>query len=199
MKATWMVVTTGMMLSISSMLWARPSRIEVNPKPNQHSSFFQRFDSNHDSKVSLEEFKANAPETFRKMDSNHDGKVTKQERVSYYKQQLRIKYRVLWNKLDRNRDSKLSREEMPQKLRTSWMNADSNKDYLVSFDEFETWMVHQHIKRQENSGKRGVKIPQVMTLSQFLQFRETQFRLLDKNGDGVVTKNELPAPAKRVV
>lgn len=149
----------------------------------------QRFDANKDGKLSKDELPEQAAERIMRADANGDGVVTKEE-LEEVRKRIAGGQRggegrgmpnpeQLFQRLDANGDGKLSKDELPERFGQRIMQADADKDGVVTKEEF------AEIAKQMGGGRGGPGGQQ--DVGQL-------FARADKNGDGKLTKDELPGP-----
>ncbi len=149
---------------------------------------FQRFDANSDGKLTKDELPQQAADRIMRADTNGDGAVTKEE-LEEVRKRLGGGQRgggrgmpnpeELFKRLDANGDGKLSKDELPERFGQRIMQADANKDGTVTKEEF------AEVAKRMGGGRGGPGgQPDPAQL----------FARADKNGDGKLTKDELPGP-----
>lgn len=154
------------------------------------AEILKRFDANNDGKLTKDELPQQAAERIMRADANSDGAVTKQEL-----EEVRKRFaggqrgggegrgmpdpEQLFKRLDANGDGKLSKDELPERFGQRILQADANKDGVVTKEEF------AEVAKRMGGGRGG---PQGKPDAAQL------FERADKNGDGKLTKDELPGP-----
>ena len=152
-------------------------------EPYPMAKWFAQADTDHDGKISHDEFVADAVNFFQKLDVNHDNYISSPENTRYENEiapeitrmDPRIQQpRIIKEEIDDHPDqsdlpnggkyikqilgaAQYGLIDEPQPIRA----ADSNFDFRVSMDEW-------------------------------LAATEERFKLLDRNGDGYITMDELP-------
>jgi len=118
--------------------------------PGGHGGFgahgFANVDSNHDGKVTREEFQAHQDQLWLEADSNKDGAVTLEEMQQAYARLAEKRATERFQKFDANHDGRVTQQEaahMPPK-RYAWL--DVNTDGVLTLDEF---------KAARGKGQRG--------------------------------------------
>jgi Ca2+-binding EF-hand superfamily protein len=115
---------------------------------------FDRFDTNHDGKLSKEEVRNGVDKMFTEVDTNKDGFISKDEMRAHHKamhEQMRSKMQERWKAADKDGDGALSRAEleaagMKRPLR-DFDKLDKNKDGKLTPDEMREGMRMRHHDR----------------------------------------------------
>ena len=111
----------------------------------------ERFDANHDGKLSKEEVRNGIDKLFTEVDTNKDGFISKEEMRVHHKsmhEQMRSKMQERWKAADKDGDGALSRAEletagMKRPLR-DFDKLDKNKDGKLTPDEMREGMRMRH-------------------------------------------------------
>jgi Ca2+-binding EF-hand superfamily protein len=107
---------------------------------------------------------------FERADAAKKGFLTLEDLTTYRSARFEAALKRRFERLDTNRDGKLTADELPAERRDAILRADADKDGAVSFDEFAT-------------GPRQFRARRV----------EVEFKALDADGDGKLTKAEIDA------
>ena len=109
---------------------------------------------------------------------------------------------AFFNRMDRNGDGVLSNDELPKRMKSRLKNVDTDKNGQISKKEFATAAANRR-KAGRGAGKKGGrKSGSAMRIgSQQLQKKmkeqmqdpDAWLKRFDKNGDQVISKDELPA------
>jgi Ca2+-binding EF-hand superfamily protein len=111
----------------------------------------ERFDANHDGKLSKDEVRNGVDKMFTEIDSNKDGFISKEEMRAHHKamhEQMHSKMQERWKAADKDGDGALSRAEleaagMKRPLR-NFDKLDKNKDGKLTPDEMREGMRMRH-------------------------------------------------------
>lgn len=135
--------------------------------------FMSFFDTNGDDVVTMEEFKSAAAERFTKMDEDTNGSVTREEFRNYISEKREMWSERRFSKMDANEDGNVSEAEYleyrQKKAQRRFQRMDTDADGVLSSEEY----------KNRRSGKKYGK-----------HGKGRIFSKLDKNGDGVITKDE---------
>ncbi len=158
----------------------------------------EKIDLNQDGVISLQEFTSAANERFANTDTNHDGRISKEERAAHRTQMMRERGDKRFEKLDANQDGVVSKAEADaateQRLAERETRKAERESRKASGDE-------QRQKGQRN-GQRGERVNPdangdgLIDLSEHDAMVAAKFARMDKNGDGVLSGDELK-PGKR--
>jgi Ca2+-binding EF-hand superfamily protein len=151
---------------------------------------FERADANGDGKLTKDEWTKRALERFDAIDTNRDGKVTRQESRTHCESMKADRFAAM----DRDSDGKLSREEVSRMPRERFDALDTNRDGYLSQEELE----HRRGGRDfcdddrmfSHFDKNG---DGVVTRDEVRKASEAKFAELDANGDGSITREEMRA------
>lgn len=154
------------------------------------SEILKRFDANGDGQLTKDELPEQAAERIMRADANGDGAVTKEELEEIRKRfaggqrggaggRGMFDPEQLFKRLDANGDGKLSKDELPERFGQRIMQADADKDGFVTKEEF------AEVAKRMAGGRGGPGGPPDVS---------PLFDRADKNGDGKLTKDELPGP-----
>jgi len=222
-RVTVLLASTAIALGLGTMALAQTGPGTKGPGTGERfrTQFFERLDTNKDGKITKAEYEASRAADFKAADKNGDGKITADElqaargdrakrgdradrgdrpgrgeragradrginferadaaKKGFLTQEDLTKLRSArfeaalkkrFEGLDTNRDGKLTADELPAERREFVLRADANKDGAVTFDEF------------------------AARPRQFLVRRiEAEFKALDADGDGKLTKAEVDA------
>ncbi len=157
------------------------------PERGKGRDFFKSLDKDNDRAISKEE----AGERWArlgKLDKDGDGKVTVKEMMAGRpdgapgrgdgkggKKGGRPQPGEMFKRADKNEDGKISKDEVPDEAWARLGRLDKNEDGSVSKKEFEAGMAAMRKKGGRDSGG------------------EDKFKKADKNGDGKLTEDEVPA------
>jgi Ca2+-binding EF-hand superfamily protein len=103
------------------------------------SQIFDQADTNHDGRVSRDEFLAARSARFDKLDRNHDGDLTDADIPAFLQSNASMmqKMHAMLASADTNHDGKVSREEFVQQGMQLFDMADTNHDGYVDKDEMQ--------------------------------------------------------------
>ncbi len=158
-------------------------------------------DTNQDGKVTLAESRAAGAEFFKKLDTNGDGVVTQAEaEAARAKMGDKMKEHAdeRFAKKDTNKNGKLERSEVARMPDEKFKAIDTNKDGALSKEELKAGFAAHH-------GEHGAKgeghdmfsaadtnKDGKLTAAEVQAAGDARFKKMDKNGDGVITKDEMP-------
>ncbi|MBI3271714.1 MAG: EF-hand domain-containing protein [Planctomycetes bacterium] len=145
------------------------------------NALFRKLDRDGDGRISNAECPEDGRERFRELDRDGDGFVTRAEagrgavgrdgQPARERADLKAKLR----KLDRNGDGRISRTECPEEALPAFPSLDADADGTVSFAEAEAAQASGLLAR--------------------LREGMNKFREVDRDGDGIVTREEFPLQA----
>jgi len=161
------------------------------PEPEQ---VLKRLDANGDGKLTKDELPEPMAERMMQADANGDGAITKEELVEARKRfagggrgqgggRGMPDPEQMFKRFDKNSDGKLSKDELPPQLAERLLKADTDKDGAVSKSELEE-------ARKKFAGQRGGPGPGPGGRGG--QNPGEMFDRMDRDGDGKLTKDELP-------
>lgn len=117
---------------------------------------FEKFDANHDGKLSKDEVRSGVDKMFAEIDTNKDGFIGKEEMQAYHKsmhEQMRSGMQERWKAADKDGDGALSRAEVDgagmKMLSRDFDKLDKNKDGKLTPDEIRDGMM---MRRQGGAG-----------------------------------------------
>jgi Ca2+-binding EF-hand superfamily protein len=104
----------------------------------------QRFDTNKDNVITLDEVQAMRDAEFTKADTNQDGFLSLEEFTVMVDQKRQEHMQTIFNKLDANKDGKIYLDELLQqpfgdaeRKKAHFSKMDTNQDGAISFEEFQ--------------------------------------------------------------
>lgn len=142
-----MLITTLIFTTLTvPMAFAAQSSEQTQARYAQ--KLMQRFDSNQDGQITLDEVQAQRDMLFSQVDINSDSRLSLEE----FAQLSQIRKKTRFNKIDTNDDASISLEEiitdrqnrldeplkksLSQRLEQRFEGADTNGDYVLNFEEF---------------------------------------------------------------
>jgi Ca2+-binding EF-hand superfamily protein len=170
---------------------------------------FAALDTNNDGALDADEITA-APKVLAKLDKNGDGKITSDEARPAMEGRggeggapntVEETVKTLMA-FDANGDGKLTRDELPERMRGLFDRADENKDGFVTADEIRKLAAAQAApanpepRREMNFIRMDPILAAIDTnhdgviSADELAHAAQSIRVLDKNGDGRVTRDE---------
>jgi len=112
---------------------------------------FEKFDTNHDGKLSKDEVRNGVDKMFAESDTNKDGFISKEEMQAHHKsmhEQMRTRMQEHWKAADKDGDGALSRAEVDaagmKMLSRDFNKLDKNKDGKLTHDEVREGMMMRH-------------------------------------------------------
>jgi len=137
--------------------------------------WFVQADTNHNGRLSLAEFRADAARFFAILDTDHDGEIGPNE-IRHYEQDIAPEIEVVntygdLSKATTDSDGKVVMPPYPTRLGAG------RYSYLA---------MPEPVIAADSNLDRGV------TRQEFQDAADHRFKLLDANGDGVITRDDLP-------
>lgn len=145
---------------------AKPERERLDPE-----ALFAQHDANHDGKLTMDEVPAEIWAKLAVADGDLDGAVTIDELKAARAEAVRRDPGLLLQHLDKNHDGKLTEDEVPAEHWAKIRAADQDGDGAVTLEE---------LKAARDTGRARPEAGPV-------------FERLDRNGDGKLTEDEVPA------
>ena len=112
---------------------------------------FEKFDANHDGKLSKDEVQNGVDKMFSEIDTNKDGYISKDEMQAHHKkmrEQMQSRMQERWKAADKDGDGALSRAEVDvagmKMLSRDFDKLDKNKDGKLTPDEVRDGMMMRH-------------------------------------------------------
>ncbi|MEY3218671.1 MAG: hypothetical protein RIT27_28 [Pseudomonadota bacterium] len=150
----------------------------------------QRFDTNKDNVITLDEVQAIRDALFTKADTNQDGFLSLEEFTAIAEQQRQDHLKAMFDKLDTNQNNSFSLDELlqqpfgnPERKKARFAEMDVNKDGTVSFEEFQQtksakdrFMGHFHGMKDKCNDQQSCQ--------------QARFDMLDTNKDGKISRVE---------
>lgn len=162
-------------------------------RPNPEK-LFGRFDKNGDGKLTKDEMPERAQHFFSKLDTNGDGAVTKEEMAEAAKRlaDRRGKFKgpdvgKILERLDKNGDGKLTKDEVPEPAWKRIGKADTDGNGEVTKEELTAAL--KKLRARHHAPGKGPGSPGP---GKGPRDRGAMFQRADKNGDGKLTKDEVP-------
>lgn len=176
---------------------------------SSHSSFFKKFDTDNDQKVSADEFTASGLDSFKNDDADSDGSLSRKEymkasskRMNDRKDKQRVERREKrFTAMDINNDGAVDKQEHMVSSQAhalkSFGNMDSNKNGEISAWEYNHYTHPKHSKsmgkkyspykrfKEMDSNEDGKLSTEERSIS-----RLKWFESMDINGDKMVTQEE---------
>lgn len=155
-----------------------------------------QMDANQDGSVTREEARSAAQKLFATLDQNGDGTVTEAEASEGMRALRQRNADERFAKKDANGDGRLSLEEskMPERR---FQRLDANSDGALTKEELSQAFAGKGERGSKHFGKLDADQDGNVTQAEALAAAEARFQRLDKNGDGVLTSDELRPPHKR--
>ncbi|MBX7258580.1 MAG: EF-hand domain-containing protein [Candidatus Hydrogenedentes bacterium] len=181
-------VTIGLLLAAVVPASAQDSQT----KASKAGGVFQRADANSDGRVTLEELKTQIPgitqERFAVLDRNGDGALSLEDRpTAEGAQRLAARFQ----KADTNNDQKLSMDEaqkaFPRMDEERFKKADADGDSALTVQEIQL-AVAAKIKEADADGNGKISFEEATAA--FPRMNEGIFKRMDRNGDGVLSKED---------
>lgn len=79
--------------------------------PPSHAETFKKLDTNHDGKISSDEWKAASDARFKKMDANGDGFISHDEMRAAARKRTAERVDKMFTRMDTDKDGKISKAE----------------------------------------------------------------------------------------
>jgi hypothetical protein len=98
-------ITVGLLLPVA--LHADPA----DNAPPSRAETFKKLDTNHDGKISPDEWKAASAARFKKMDANGDGFISRDEMLAAAQKQTAERVDRMFTRIDTDKDGKISKAE----------------------------------------------------------------------------------------
>lgn len=112
---------------------------------------FDKFDANHDGKLSKDEVRTGVDKMFAEIDTNKDGSISKEEMQAHHKamrEQMKSRMQERWKAADKDGDGALSRAEVDgagmKMMSRDFDKLDKNKDGKLTPDEIRDGMMMRH-------------------------------------------------------
>lgn len=130
-------------------------------KGNFENNMFQKLDNDSDGFVSKKEHFQIAVERFDRSDDNEDGKITKEElKECRFAKIMPYFVENYFAKNDLDKDGFVTKAEINKQVENEFIKSDTNKDNKLTYKEMKEYRM------------------------------ESRFEEIDKNGDGVISKDE---------
>jgi len=168
----------------------------------EHGSFMTFFDTNKDGKVTLEEFNAAATKRFQRMDKDNDGKITQDEFRAYVQERRAEHQKKRFEKMDADKDGKISKAEYMayEQAKAEKRFARMDKDGNGAIDPAEFGSSRDNDQHHARKGGRGGIFKHldkdgdgVVTRQESIEAWDKWFKKIDADNDGVVTADEVAA------
>jgi Ca2+-binding EF-hand superfamily protein len=198
--------TLGVLLGTAAA-WAHPAGEHGPQGPGRGAQFFERWDKDHDGRISIaelpqrwqavvsgidtnrdgtltrEEFEKGKQQLWaareKQMDKNGDGKVTDDER----REVMRAHVVERFIEQDRNHDGFVVEAEVPKPVWEHLRPADANSDSKVSLDE---------LKAAFDEGKLQLPTRGAGLAGSMKERAQERFNSEDQNKDGFLVETEVP-------
>jgi len=140
---TTLSISIALSLGITANAFAHK---QFSPERQQAviDKIMQRFDTNKDNLITLDEVQVMRDAVFTKADTNGDGFLSPEEFAITAEEQRQTHSKEMFNNLDTNKDSQLSLDELlqqpfgnPERKKARFAAMDTNQDAVVSFEEFQ--------------------------------------------------------------
>ena len=200
-------VVAGLVLIAGNAVYAQgrprggPGRAGGAGEMPSVDQIFQQLDKNGDGKLTKDEMPERLGQFLMRADANGDGALTKQELAEARKNLSAAKPAAgagaglptvdeMFQRHDKNADGKLTKDELPEFAAERLMRADANGDGELSKEE----LTEMRKKWAEQAGAAaGRDGPGGAGPGAGGRFDSAEmFQRLDRNGDGSLTKDELP-------
>lgn len=193
------------------------SHKQISPERQQAmiDKIMQRFDTNKDNVITLDEVQAMRDALFTKADTNQDGFLSPEEFAVTVEEQRQLHLKEMFNNLDADKDSKISLDELlqqpfgnPERKKTHFTSMDTNQDNVLSFEEFQQGKIgkEKHFMGHLHGMKEKCNDPVSCLQARFnmldadkdSKLSRTEFvhnlplfTKFDTNNDGVITREEI--------
>lgn len=157
----------------------------------RRAHFFEKFDENKDGKVELSEFAAQGEQMFTSADTNQDGSVSEVEFDAAKKQHGSARLEEKFKRHDRNSDGKVTAEEAPNLPKRFRKHLDQNGDGVITLEEARAAMQRKHGRGQRWFKHVDADGNGQVTRAEAESAGKRRFTKLDKNADGVVSRDEV--------
>ncbi len=190
---------------------------QISPERQQAmiDKIMQRFDTNKDNVITLDEVQAMRDGVFTKADVNGDGFLSPEEFAATAEEQRKIHLKEMFNNLDANKDGNISLDELlqqpfgnPERKKAHFWKMDTNQDGVVSFEEFQQgkfgkeghFMGHLHGMKEKCNDPQSCLQARFNMLDADKDGRLSRtefvhnlplFTKFDSNSDGVITREEI--------
>ncbi len=145
-----------------------------------------KFDKNEDGWLGKDELPAPVWQRLSQADKNGDAIVTREEFDSTQKNPSHANgkpsFATLTSAFDKNKDGILSKEEVPEQVWERFSKADADKNEKVTVEEFNAYQPKGEHSERVNAQRGGRPA------------FDTLLKNFDKNKDGALSKEEVPAP-----
>lgn len=179
-----LAVTTLVSTDIASAQRGR-GRFGGGGRPS-YDMLVSKFDKNGDGWLGKDEVPAQVWQRLSQADANGDGIVTREEFDSTQKKPSHANgkpsFETLTSAFDKNKDGILSKDEVPAQVWERLSKADTDKDEKVTLEEFNAYQ-----PKGEQNGRVNAQRGGRPTF-------DTLLKNFDKNRDGALSKEEVPAP-----
>lgn len=190
---------------------------QISPERQQAmiDKIIQRFDTNKDNVITLDEVQAMRDAVFTKADANGDGFLSPEEFVVTADEQRQIHLKDMFSNLDANKDGVISLDELlqqpfgnPERKKAHFLKMDTNQDGMVSFEEFQQGKLGKegHFMGRLHDMKEKCNDAQSCLQARFTMLDADKdgrlsriefvhnlplFTKFDTNSDGIITREEI--------
>jgi Ca2+-binding EF-hand superfamily protein len=205
-------ITLGLGISTNAFAYK-----QFSPERQQAmiDKIMQRFDTNKDNLITLDEVQAMRDAVFTKADMNGDGFLSPEEFAITSEEQRQTHLKEMFNNLDANKDGQLSLDELlqqpfgnPERKKAYFSKIDTNQNGVVSFEEFQQGKLgkEKHFMKHLYGMKEKCHDTQSCLQARFnmldadkngqlsrIEFVHNLplFTKFDANSDGVITREEI--------